>query len=192
MTYEQQRAQLVAKAQEHINRGELDEAKKLMDQVRDLDAKHEEQLTAQANLDALNGERQIASAGAQLMNPQGVQLTDGEPTPTDDMFNTLEYRQAFMNKITRFTPIPAKFTNTDHTTTTTTAGTIVPTTLVERIITKLENSGDIYARVFKTNFPTAVSIPVSDVKPIAVWVDEDEGSPGKKRQPVTSSLQAIS
>ncbi|MEE0873969.1 MAG: phage major capsid protein [Ruminococcus sp.] len=180
MTYEQQRAQLVAKAQEHINRGELDEAKKLMDQVRDLDAKHEEQLTAQANLDALNGERQVANAAAQLINPQGVQLTDGDPAPTDDMFNTLEYRQAFMNNMLKGTPIPVKFTNTDYTTTSTTAGTIVPTTLYEQIITKLENSGDIYARVFKTSFPTALVIPTLTVKPTATWVDEDKGSARQK------------
>ena len=57
MTYEEQRAQLVAQAQEHIDNGNIEESKKIMNTIRELDAKHEEQITAQANLDALNGTR---------------------------------------------------------------------------------------------------------------------------------------
>lgn len=182
MTYEQQRAQLVAQAQEHINNGELDKAKEIMNRINDLDAKHEQTITAQANLDALNGSHLPAANPAQLAGAaQGVLLTDELVTePADDMYNTLEYRRAFMQNMLKGTPIPAKFTNTDYTTTSTTAGTIVPTTLYEQIVTKLENSGDIYARVFKTSFPTALVIPTLSVKPTASWVDEDAGSARQK------------
>ena len=180
MTYTEKRAQLMAQAQEAINSGNLEKFNELKAQIEDLDAREEEKRTAQANLNALNGTHQAAANPAQFAGSQGVQLTDGAAVPADDMFNSLEYRQAFMNKLLKDAPIPAKFTNTDYTTTSTTAGTIVPTTLYERIVTKLEEYGDIYARVFKTNFPTALVIPTLSVKPTASWVDEDAGSARQK------------
>lgn len=180
MTYTEKRAQLMAQAQEAINSGNLEKFNELKAQIEDLDAKEEEKRTAQANLNALNGTHRAAANPAQFASSQGVQLTDGAAVPADDMFNSLEYRQAFMNKLLKDAPIPAKFTNNDYTTTSTTAGTIVPTTLYERIVTKLEEYGDIYARVFKTNFPTALVIPTLSVKPTASWVDEDAGSARQK------------
>ena len=176
MTYTERRAQLMAQAQEAINSGDLEKFNGLKAQIEDLDRKEEEKRTAQANLDALNGTRQSAMQPAQIIGSQGVQLSGTVEETNDDMFNSLEYRQAFMNNMIKGTPIPAKFTNTDYTTTSATAGTIVPTTLYEKIVTELENSGDIYARVFKTNFPTALVIPTLSVKPTASWVDEDAGS----------------
>lgn len=185
MTYEQQRAQLVAQAQEHINNGEVDKAKEIMNRINDLDAKHEQTITAQANLDALNGSHLPAANPAQLAGTaQGVLLTDElSAEPADDMYNTLEYRRAFMQNILTETPIPAKFRNENQTTTSATAGSIVPTTLYQKIVVKLEEYGEIYARVFKTFFPTALVIPTSSVKPVATWVDEDKGSDRQKLTP---------
>lgn len=182
MTYEQQRAQLVAQAQEHINNGELDQAREVMNKINELDAKHEQTMTAQANLDALNGTRQTAMNPAQLAGAsQGVLLTDEvAPDSADDMYNTLEYRGAFMQNMLSNTPIPAKFRNENQTTTSTTAGSIVPTTLYQKIVVKLEEYGEIYARVFKTFFPTALVIPTASVKPVATWVDEEAGSDRQK------------
>lgn len=184
MTYEEQRAQLVAQAQEHINNGNIEESKKIMNIIRELDAKHEEQITAQANLDALNGSRQSGTLSAELIDTQGVNLTDGDaPEQNADMYNSLEYRKAFMNNFLRGTPIPEKFTNTNYTTTSpasTGVGTLVPTTLYEQIIVKLEDYGEIYSRVFKTSFPTALVMPTIDVLPQAEWVDEDKGQDSQK------------
>jgi HK97 family phage major capsid protein len=181
MTYKEKRAQLVSQAQEHIKNGEIDKANQLMNDIRALDAEHEQEATAQANLDALTETRQAMTNLAPIMSNQGVQLVEGSvEEATDDMFNTLEYRKAFMNSMVKGTPIPAKFTNTDYTTTATTAGTIVPTTLYEKIVTVLENTGDIFARVFKTAFPTALVIPTLSVKPEATWTDEDAGSARQK------------
>ena len=122
MTYTEKRAQLMAQAQEAINSGDLEKFNELKAQIEALDAREEEKRTAQANLNALNGTHQAAANPAQFAGTQGVQLTDGAAVPADDMFNSLEYRRAFMNKMLKDTPIPAKFTNTDYTTTSTTAG----------------------------------------------------------------------
>jgi HK97 family phage major capsid protein len=180
MTYEEQRAQLVAKAQEHIDKGELKDAEKMMNQVKSLDAQHEEQLTAQANLDALSGDRQSAVNTAQMMNSQGVNLTDGAGDATTDIYASKDYRTAFMNNFLRDVPMPAKFTNATGTTVQSGAGTIVHTTLYEQIIVKLENYGEIYSRIFKTNYPTAMVIPTTDILPVAEWVDEDAGGTAQK------------
>ena len=181
MTYTEKRAQLMAKAQEAINSGDMELFKKLKAEIEKLDADEEARITAQANLDAMNGIRLSAQSPAQFAGTQGVQLTDGgAAAPATDLFNTVEYRTAFMNNMVHGTPIPAKFTNTDYTTTSTTAGTIVPTTLYEKIVAKLENAGEIFARVFKTSFPTALVIPTLSVKPTAAWTDEDAGSARQK------------
>lgn len=180
MTYEQQRAQLVSQAQEHIKNGNIEEANKIMNQIRSLDAEHEQSATAQANLDALNGTRQSAQVPAQFLNAQGATLTDDGALEPDDMFASLEYRKAFMNYIVKGTPIPDKFTNTAYVTTSSTAGTIVPTTLYQQIAVELSDYGEIYGRVFKTFYPNALVIPTLSVKPTASWVDEDAGAESQK------------
>lgn len=180
MTYKEKRAQLVAQAQEHIKNGELEQANKLMDDIRTLDAQHEDELTAQANLNALNGEHKPETNPAQFANGQGVQLTDDGALEPVNLLNSTEYRTAFMENFLRNKPIPEKFNNAAGTTTSSGAGTIVPTTLYEQIIVKLENYGDIYSRVFRTSFPTALVIPTIDILPEAEWVDEDAGGTAQK------------
>ncbi|MBQ1436335.1 MAG: hypothetical protein IIZ07_00210, partial [Ruminococcus sp.] len=125
MTYEQKRAQLVDQAQQHINNGEIKEAEKITNEIKALDAEHEQAATAQANLDALNGTRQNAQVPAQFLNAQGAMLTDDGALEPEDMFASMEYRRAFMNYIVKGTPIPDRFTNQAYVTTSSTAGTIV-------------------------------------------------------------------
>lgn len=180
MTYEQKRAQLVAQAQEHINNGEIKEAERITNEIKALDAEHEQAATAQANLDALNGTRQSAQVPAKLLSAAGARLTDDGALEPEDMFASLEYRKAFMNFIVKGTPIPDRFTNTAYVTTSSTAGTIVPTTLYQRIAVELSDYGAIYGRVFKTFYPNALVIPTLSVKPSASWVDEDAGQDSQK------------
>ena len=179
MTYEEQRASLMAQAQALIDKGDITEANKLMDKIKNLDAEHEQKATAAANLAALsNNGAQTITPIAPLMTGQGVLLSDDGKSEDEngmDMYNTLEYRQAFMNKVLHNKPIPEKFLN-NATTTSQTGASTVPTHMYEKIITKLEKVGELYARVFKTSYPTALMIPTMDIKPEASWVDEDKGS----------------
>ena len=185
MTYEEKRNALVAKAQKLIDEGKITDANDVMQEIKDLDAQHEEGATAAANLAALSNTRQAVTPVAPLMTGQGVLLTDdgnalNSADENDDMFATMEYRNAFKNYIVSGTPIPDKFKNTAEITTSTTAGTTVPTTMYEKIITKLESYGEIYARIFKAAYPTALLIPTLNIKPTASWVDEDKGSDSQK------------
>lgn len=185
MTYEEKRNALVAKAQKLIDEGKITDANAVMQEIRDLDAQHDESATATANLAALSNTRQAVTPVAPLMTGQGVLLTnDGNALTsadeTDDIYASMEYRNAFKNYIISGTPIPDKFKNAAETTTSTTAGTTVPTNMYERIITKLESCGEIYARIFKASYPTALLIPTLNIKPVAKWVDEDKGSDSQK------------
>ena len=170
--YLAQRAKLRSEAQSLIDSGDVTKANAKIKDIKLLDEKFENAATAQANLEALNG---VAPKGM-------VNFGEGAKTGTNeaktDVYASVEYRQAFMDFIIRGKAIPAKFQNTNQTTTSdpSVAGVIVPTTLYEKIFFKLESKSGLYARVFKTNYPTALVIPVSSVRPTAVWVDEDKGS----------------
>lgn len=96
---------------------------------------------------------------------QPEQRTDDDPT------NSMEYRKAFMEYVCRGVAIPAEL-RTAATTTTTDAGAVIPTTLVEEIITKLESYGNLYAGFRKLNVQGGVKIPIADIKPEAKWVGE--------------------
>ena len=185
MTYKEKRSALVAKAQKLIDEGKITDANDVMQEIRDLDAQHEESATAAANLAALSNTMQAVTPIAPLMTGQGVLLTDdgNALTSTDesgDLYASKEYRNAFKNYIVSGTPIPDKFKNAAEITTSTTAGTTVPTTMYEKIITKLESYGEIYAHIFKAAYPTALLIPTLNIKPMASWVDEDKGSDSQK------------
>lgn len=174
--YLAQRAKLRSEAQSLIDSGDVTKANAKIKDIKLLDEKFENAATAQANLEALNG---VAPKGM-------VNFGEGAKTGTNeaktDVYASVEYRQAFMDFIIRGKAIPAKFQNTNETTTSdpSVAGAIVPTTLYEKIFFKLESKSGLYARVFKTNYPTALVIPVSSVRPTAEWVDEDKGSDRQK------------
>ena len=102
---------------------------------------------------------------------------DGEAE--QDKYATMAYRKAFKEYVTRGTAIPAEY-RTDANTKTTDIGAALPTTVLEQIVSKLENVGNIVALVTKTAYKGGVSIPVQSVKPVATWVAEGAGSDKQK------------
>ena len=72
MTYKEKRSALVAKAQKLIDEGKITDANDVMQEIRDLDAQHEESATAAANLAALSNTMQAVTPIAPLMTGQGV------------------------------------------------------------------------------------------------------------------------
>lgn len=104
-----------------------------------------------------------------------------EEEPSD----TVEYRIAFMNYICRNVPIPAELREA---TTTTDASAVIPKTIVNEIVKKLESYGNIFAKVRKLNVQGGVSIPISDLKPTAKWIDETTASEDQKLQANSSII----
>lgn len=128
-----------------------------------------------ANLRALSIDENDPDGRTKAVNsavPQAVQSGAEKRTADGE---DMEYRKAFMDFVVNKTPIPAELRG-DATTTTTTAGTLVPTVLVNRIIQKLDSTGMILPLITRTAYPAGVKIPTSSVKPVASWVNEGAGS----------------
>lgn len=123
-----------------------------------------------------NARGAVIPQGAQLRNEQVVgSFVQQRGSNPSDPRDTVEYRTAFMNFVCRGTPIPAEF-RANETTTTGDVGAAIPTTYLNEIIQKLESYGNVYAQVRKLNIQGGVSIPISDLKPVANWIGEDTTS----------------
>lgn len=108
----------------------------------------------------------------------------GEPgngeNQNGDKYGSMAYRKAFMQYVCRGTAIPAEY-RSGAISTTTDVGATIPTTVLNQIVEKLENTGMILALVTRTAYKGGVSIPVSTVKPTATWVNEGAGSDKQKK-----------
>lgn len=106
--------------------------------------------------------------------PAGEQRNEG------DVLDSMEYRRAFMAYALRGTAIPAEF-RADAITKTSDVGAAIPTTVLNKIIEKMEAVGMILPLVTRTAYKGGVSIPNSSVKPVATWVAEGAGSDKQKK-----------
>ena len=106
--------------------------------------------------------------------------TAGQPAKKTNVFDSEEYRQAFMNYVCRGEKIPQEF-RSDEVTATTDIGALVPSVTLNKIIEKLEAYGMILPLVTRTAYKTGLSIPTSNVKPEATWVAEGAGCDKQKK-----------
>lgn len=101
-----------------------------------------------------------------------------------DSYDTPEYRNAFMRFCQTGTPIPAQLrpaeARANQTTTTGDVTAVIPTTIANEIISKLETYGSIYAAVTKTNVQGGVKVPILTLKPEAKWIGETTPSDTQK------------
>lgn len=180
--YLAQREELTNQAQELINQGKLDEATTKMEEVKDLDNQFEASTKAQANLNALSKGNQVVDLSNTGALPKGTKVVDSiNNIISDDMYNSAEYRKAFMNYAIKGEAIPGQFMNSGQVTKTTDVGAVIPTTVLEKIIEKLEATGMILPLVTRTSIKGGVTVPISTVKPTATWVAEGAGSNTQKK-----------
>lgn len=185
MTKEQylaKRAEFLNQAQNLINDGKAEEANVKMKDVERLDSEYESAAKAQANLNALNDNPKITNIAGLGQNVDG-QVIDSMVNKDEktDMYNSVEYRKAFMNYVLNGSEIPDKFVNADANTKTSDVGSVIPTTILEKIVEKLESTGMILPLLTKTAYQGGLSIPTSSVKPVATWTAEGSGSDKQKK-----------
>lgn len=166
---------LYTEAENLINEGKLEEGKAKMQEITDLDNKFENEATQLANLAALKDNAKISN-----MAPINKENKIGE-IATEDFSNTVEYRKAFMNYVTKGAAIPGEFKNAAGPTKTTDVGEMIPETVLSRIIEKMEATGMILPLVTRTAYKGGLTIPTSTVKPAATWVAEGVGSTAEKK-----------
>ena len=164
--YLNKRKALVDEAQACIDSNDMKGYAAKEKELKKLDEDFEAQATAQANLNALNGN----------VSSKAAEFYANKAEPSDD-FGSLEYRKAFMNYVAQRTPIPDNFSNAFQNVTTSTGDVspVIPTTVLNRIVEKMENIGTVLNLVTRTNYKGGLTIPTSTVKPTATWVNEGAG-----------------
>jgi len=125
--------------------------------------------------------------GAYGLNGQKQNQNEQRAT---DRFDTLEYRSAFMDYVTRGVRSQNLEFRADATTGTGDIGAVIPTTILNRIVEKLKDYGRIWSRVTKTSLQGGLQIPLSNAKPKATWVAA--GSVAEKQKKATSGTISFS
>lgn len=178
--YNSKRADLLAQAQTHIEANEIDKANEVTASIEALDTEFENACKAQANLNALNktGATPVIN---QIIGGNDNKMENKTMTKAE-MFNSTEYRNAFMRNVLAGEAMPAQFKNADANTKTTDISSVIPTTILQKIVEKLESHGDILALVTRTSYQGGLSIPTSSAKPSATWVLEGATSDTRKKE----------
>ncbi|MCQ2399485.1 MAG: phage major capsid protein, partial [Clostridia bacterium] len=104
------------------------------------------------------------------LNVLGSMTTrSAQPAKKTDPYDTEEYRTAFMEFCKRGTPIPANLRG-NAVTKTTDASAVIPTTILNEIVSELKVYGNIYSEVRELNVQGGVNIPILSLKPTATWI----------------------
>ncbi len=168
--YLNKRNSLIEQAQEFLKAEKQDEYKAKFKEIETLDSDYKDFAEEQANLKALQG-------GAK----PSIKLDGNFKEGAQNMFDTIEYRNAFMQNVLHGKAIPNEYLNSDANTKTSDAGAVIPTTVLDRIIDKMESVGMILPLVTRTAYKGGLTIPTSSVKPTASWVAEGVGSDRQKK-----------
>lgn len=178
--YLNDRKALLDQAQTLIDEGKMEEFEAKKKEVEDLDAKFENEAKAAANLRALADKAVVTDLSAASVSVSGKPVETMADT-AEDVYDSMEYRKAFMNHVIKGEAMPAKFVNADANTKTTDIPAVIPTTVMEKIVEKMESTGMILPLVTRTAYKGGVKIPTSTVKPVASWVAEGAGSDKQKK-----------
>src|SRR5690625_324913 len=141
--------------------------KELEKEVRELNEELEEMQTRERLMKETEqiekGEVQVRTV--ETFNPQ--QETEQRDLGTD----SLEYRNEFMNYVLRGEANTTEL-HANALTKTTDVGSVIPQTVLNKIVEKIEAVGMILPLVTRTSIKGGVTLPTSSVKPVATWVAE--------------------
>lgn len=182
--YLNDRTALLNEAKTLIQEDKLAEFEAKKKEIEALDDKFETMAKAYANLRAMSSTGVISD-----LKDYDVDVKDGvvleqmnnQKAEPDDVFDSREYKNAFMRHVLYNEAIPQRFQNADQNTLTTDVGTVIPTTTMQKIVEKMESIGMILPLVTHTSYKGGLAIPTSNVKPVASWVAEGAGSDKQKK-----------
>ncbi len=170
---EAQRSQLVEKSK---TSQDVNELRSISTNLDGLNAEIKELREMLTSLEG-SGFRPMGSYG---MNPEGEQREEGKDS--EDIYSSLEYRQAFKDYVTKNKPIPDQFkaSRAEPATVLADIGAVIPTTIMNRVIEESKAYGMILSRVTQSNYVGGVEIPISELRPTATWINETTPSNDKK------------
>lgn len=168
--YMAQRNALLNDAEALLQDGNTEQYDAKVEEINALDGAYEDFAQKQADLAAMRG-----AVKAPISNTEANRVVESIMTQDDD----LEYRKSFMNYVLHGTPIMTN--GTDYITTTSDVGPVIPNTIINKIVEKLENVGGVYAKLTKTFYKGGVTVPTSAAKPVATWTSERGTSDKQKK-----------
>lgn len=161
----------------------IDELRSINSEVEVL---NEEIRELQEILDSLDDEDPGLESRGQINPPQlnpiatyGVRGRRSQSNEEEDIFGTLEYRQAFRDFVVNGTPIPEEYREaqqeqrTDALTVVGDIGAIIPTNVLNQVIEDITIEGKLLSRITQTAYQGGVEIPISEVLPEARWLGSE-------------------
>ena len=155
---------------------ELDELDAKIKEYEQTTGTEEEDETSDENTEEENRSTSIRTGGVH-MTPIGHFGMGNQSRSSVDIYNTQEYRTAFMEFVCRNTEMPATYRAT---TTTGDTGAVIPTTLMHEIIRELKSYGNILSKVRKLNVQGGVEFSILTLVPQAHWIGEEKSSEDQK------------
>ena len=157
--------------------GEIAEMRSLIDEMPDEEDPEGQQQRSQ---EPPGSQQRQAQGAVNVLGTYGIQQQQQQQR-SSDRFDTPEYRSAFMEYVTKGTKSDDLEFRADATTGTGDIGAVLPTTILNKIVEKLKDTGRIWSRVSKTSVKGGVEIPLSNVKPTATWVAAGSMSDKQKK-----------
>ena len=178
-----QRAQASQDAAEvrSIN-AQIQEINEDLDDIREeLDAIEAEERAAQP---AQAGDPVPTNAPEMNGNVRGAFQVGSQGTRTEDrsenVLESMEYRNAFRNYVVSGTPIPAELRAGDAISTADT-GVMIPMTIMNEVINTVRNRyGNLYSKVRKISVQGGVEYPIGALRANFRWINESTVSPRQK------------
>ena len=144
------------------------------DETVDLDAINEELRQLEEEEKELRKRQEIAKGiqdgTIQARTIETMKVETASEQRLVDKYDTVEYRKAFMDYVLRGAKSDVLEFREDQTTGLGDIGAVTPTTILNRIVERMKEYGQIWNRVTKTSVQGGVQIPVSTAKPTATWV----------------------
>lgn len=183
----EKRSSLTQKAMESTDANEV---RDINSKLADLNAEIEE---TQDEINAIEEEARAAEAEMEVRDtvPANATLVNAsilgsfghganvQTRETEDIYSTMEYRQAFKAYAQTGTPIPANLIQRDGAPANTDSlGATIPTTVLNEFINLIRKRyGNLYDKVRKLNIKGAVKVPIAELQASFKWVTEDTVSP---------------
>lgn len=123
----------------------------------------------------------LRGEGKHVASWQAPGYRRAQEVETEDPLDTAEYRSAFMDYINTGKRSDV-LVRADASTLTTDVPVAIPTTLSNHVIEKLDDYGDIYKLVSKTNMQGGVEYGIDDFDFVTSWVGEEEVSEWQKAE----------
>lgn len=138
-----------------------------------------DQLNAKINMQkTLDAGKNFDENGIEILNQVPK---PGTATVGTDKFASMEYRKAFMDyvKSGKASNI-LEFKAADQSSSTSDVGAIIPSTILQEVIKKVESYGQVFAMVRKTAIKGGVKVPILALKPVANWIGENTSGDKQK------------